>query len=111
MSGSLPPHALRERITLEQPILTPDGQGGFTRSWQALATVWAQVTTLSTREAEYASGLQMQARVRALIRPRTDLTPAMRAVWHSVPYAVRSITPAMGRETVMEIILEQGGEV
>jgi SPP1 family predicted phage head-tail adaptor len=44
------PGALRRRLTLEAPVETPDGSGGVIRSFAALGSVWADVTSLSLDE-------------------------------------------------------------
>ena len=45
----LDPGQLRTQLTLEQPVETPDGQGGFTLTWTTLATLWALVEPLGGR--------------------------------------------------------------
>lgn len=42
---------LNRKLTLEAPQRTPDGAGGFTESWQALGTLWADVRLRTGREA------------------------------------------------------------
>jgi head-tail adaptor len=44
--------ALTRMLTLEAPSRTPDGAGGFTETWAALGTLWAEVTPGTGREAE-----------------------------------------------------------
>ena len=51
---------LRQRVTLEAAADAPDGAGGITRTWSPLATVHAQVRTLSGRERFVADGVQSQ---------------------------------------------------
>lgn len=43
------PGQLKTRLVVQQPIETPDDQGGVTRTWITFATVWAQVTPLAPR--------------------------------------------------------------
>jgi SPP1 family predicted phage head-tail adaptor len=35
--------SMRERVTIERQVVTPDEMGGETRSWQPWRTVWAEV--------------------------------------------------------------------
>lgn len=44
------PASLSRPLILEAPLQTPDGMGGFTESWTALGTVWAEITPGSGRE-------------------------------------------------------------
>ncbi len=34
---------LNRKLVLESPVTVPDGAGGFTKSWAAVGTVWADV--------------------------------------------------------------------
>ncbi|MGE3144751.1 MAG: phage head closure protein [Pseudorhodoplanes sp.] len=43
------PGKLDRRLTLEEPAEIADGAGGVTRSYQAVATLWAQVVPVSAR--------------------------------------------------------------
>ncbi len=45
------PH-LNRALTLETATRVADGAGGFAESWQALGTLWAEVTPKSGRERE-----------------------------------------------------------
>lgn len=42
---------LGRRLVLEAPVQMPDGAGGYATVWQALGTVWAEVTPGAGREA------------------------------------------------------------
>ena len=41
---------LNRLLTLEQSVSTPDGAGGFSTSWQAVGTLWAEVVPGAGRE-------------------------------------------------------------
>lgn len=43
-----PPKLIR-KLVLEDPQRAPDGAGGFTETWVALGTLWAEVKSLSGR--------------------------------------------------------------
>lgn len=43
------PGRLKTRLVAQRPVETPDGQGGVTRTWEAFATVWAQVVPRAAR--------------------------------------------------------------
>lgn len=40
---------LNRALTLEAPVRVADGSGGYTESWQALGTVWAEVSARAGR--------------------------------------------------------------
>ncbi|MFC3614963.1 head-tail adaptor protein [Lutimaribacter marinistellae] len=43
------PH-LNRALVLEEPGRVPDGAGGYVESWQAVGTLWAEVTARTGRE-------------------------------------------------------------
>jgi SPP1 family predicted phage head-tail adaptor len=38
---------LRDQVTILTKVLTPDGSGGQTQTWQSLGTVWAKIEDVS----------------------------------------------------------------
>lgn len=72
---------LKERVEIQQPSTTADGQGGRSTTWATLATVWAAVQMMSAREAIEAAAIGAQQAYQLVIRNRGDVTPAMRIVW------------------------------
>lgn len=59
---------LRTRLTLEEPVEVPDGQGGVTRSYQTLATLWASLEALRGRADIRADALGVSITHRIIIR-------------------------------------------
>ena len=43
---------LLHRMALESPVLTPDGMGGFVKTWQEVSMVWAELTPVSGNSGE-----------------------------------------------------------
>lgn len=43
-------YALNRPMVLEQAVVTPDGAGGHTTNWQALGTLWVELTPGSGAE-------------------------------------------------------------
>lgn len=44
------PPVLNRRLLLEVPVRLPDGAGGFTTSWEARGTLWAEIRPGTGRE-------------------------------------------------------------
>jgi SPP1 family predicted phage head-tail adaptor len=65
---------LNRRLVLEAPNETDDGEGGVTRLYNAVMTLWAQVVPLSARADVAAHSLGAASRYRIVIRPRSDVT-------------------------------------
>jgi len=52
------PPKLTRKLVLEDPQRSPDGAGGYTETWVALGTLWAEVKSLTGRAA--GDGLSLQ---------------------------------------------------
>jgi SPP1 family predicted phage head-tail adaptor len=69
---------LSERATLLARTLAPDGSGGFSESWEAVATVWIARTIVATADVVDAGRLQSRIRHRVVLRRRADLAAGQR---------------------------------
>ncbi len=72
------PGQLKTRLAIQQPVETPDDQGGVVRTWTTFATVWAQVTPLAARRAVEAEADGATQSYRILLRSNLSLTPQHR---------------------------------
>ena len=70
--------ARRLRLTLEEPVETPDGLGGTSRSFAARVSLWGRLEPASADERSEASRAEQAATHRLTIRWRGDVTAAMR---------------------------------
>lgn len=68
------PGQLKTRLVVQQPIETPDDQGGVVRSWTTFATVWAQVTPLAARRDVEADADGVTQTHRIVLRSHLSLT-------------------------------------
>ncbi len=68
------PGALNRRLTLEAPVETPDGAGGVTRSYAAVATLWAQIEPVAARPAVVADARGANITHRIALRFNADIT-------------------------------------
>jgi SPP1 family predicted phage head-tail adaptor len=68
------PGELNRRLVLEAPSESDDGQGGVTRLYDVVTTLWAQVTPLAARPDIAAGSLGAALRYRIAIRKRNDVT-------------------------------------
>ena len=68
------PGQLKTRLAIQQPVETPDDQGGVVRTWTTFATVWAQVTPLAARRDVEADSDGMTQRYRIVLRSSLSLT-------------------------------------
>lgn len=69
---------LNTPLRLERPIYTDDGGGGRHQQWEEVASIWAQIETISAKEKERDGRLIMLRTHHIFIRPRNDLDATMR---------------------------------
>ena len=70
--GASTPGRLGARLALETATATPDGAGGKTLAWSAVATVWGEVAPLQAGEREVGEGLGDVMTHRIVIRKRSE---------------------------------------
>lgn len=69
---------LRDRLTLEQTIRTPDGGGGAAIAWEPVAELWAHVRPISGDERLRHDQITARLTHTVWIRRRPGVVPAMR---------------------------------
>ena len=105
---------LRHRLTLQQESLTPDGAGGYARSWSDVADVWAEIIPLAGnaaygRETTVAGQLQSEISHRVLLRYRAGVTAGMRLLFDSRMFNIVSVANRDEQSEVLELLVLEGG--
>ncbi len=106
MSAPFDIGALNRRLILQVPNEAPDGAGGVTRSYEAVATLWGSVTPLTARADVEADSRGASLRVRIVIRFRDDVTTRHRIVDGAHTYSVTAVREITGRR-FLEIDAEE----
>lgn len=101
---------MRERVTLQVPVRTPDGAGGADVTWNDVATVWASVMALSGRERPAGERMEARRRLQVLIRYRSDVTAAKRLLWQGRVLDIRTMCDIDGKRHTLMIDCEEGGQ-
>lgn len=98
---------LSERIRIEKPVDSADGQGGTLRSWTALCSCFAEVVPLysDANEREIAGQLTMRALYRIVIRARSDISADMRVIWRNKIFNIRAVVE---NASSVDMIVEEG---
>lgn len=78
---------LRETVTIQREVRTPDDRKGATVEWETVCTVAAAIDENWVRERLAMSGLQAEGGTTVRIRYRPDINATMRAVIASGPFA------------------------
>src|SRR5690606_40567163 len=66
---------MNSRIAIQEEVTTPDGGGGFVKTWQTAFSVWAHWKHQSMYERLQAMQLQSGVVHRLEVRCRDDITP------------------------------------
>ena len=98
--------ALNRRLVLEAPAETGDGAGGVVRTYEAVATLWAQVTPVSARVDVAADSLGAALRHRIVIRARPVITTRHRLRDGARVYRIMSLRESADRR-FLEIDAEE----
>ncbi len=75
---------LQERILLQEPVIRPDEQGGYTTHWMPCHACWARIDPVmpSLHDEAWHVGQHITAcRYRVWIRGDFTVTPNMRIAW------------------------------
>ena len=86
------PGMMRERVTIQVAAAgARDAFGAAADTWVDVATVWAQIDRLSSREVLLAKQVESQASYKVTIRYYDDLTTAHRFNWGGTYLYIESI--------------------
>lgn len=102
---------LRQRITFQEPVETPDGAGGYARSFSDVATVWAEMVPYAPSlggERLHDRQLQEQVTHRVLIRYRGDITTAMRIHYAGRYFNIRTVVNVNEANVLLHLLAEEG---
>ena len=69
---------MKHRLTIQNPVQTGDGQGGFTETFPDSATVHASIEPVKGYERFQAMQMQTPVTHKIVMRYRTDVTTASR---------------------------------
>ena len=99
--------AMRHRLVLETPVDTPDGAGGASRTWSAVATLWAGLRPLGANERIDADAEEHAATHRVLVRWRDDVTADKRFALGARVFEIRGVTDPDERQRYLNIDVEE----
>jgi len=107
-----PGSAMRHRVTLQQPVLTADTAGGYTRAWTNVATLWAQIEPMTQRaisnEKFVDERLAAITTHRITLRYYAGVTADMRLLYGSRIFNIVSVVNADERGVLLQILAKEG---
>lgn len=100
---------LRHLVTLQTPTSAPDGDGGFTDTWTALATVWASIVPATARDLErvVAGTVQSSATHLVTIRYLAGVTTKTRIVFGSRLFSVTGVQNPEERNISLVLVCQE----
>jgi SPP1 family predicted phage head-tail adaptor len=102
---------LKQRAALLSRTLTPDGGGGFTESWQAIANIWIAIEPLGANARFGPDALEARVRHRIHLRARHDVVTGMRLTTATRSFAIRAVLAADAASPLMALLAEELPEV
>lgn len=102
---------LRRRVEFQRRSGAQDTFGADLDTWTTVATVWGSVQDIRGMLRYAAEEYQAQVTTEIIIRWRSDLTPAMRAVADGRTFQIQSIQDQEGRHRELVLAcLERVGQ-
>lgn len=99
---------LKQRADWQQQVNTADGQGGFTRVWVTVGTLWAEILPLGGKEAQFSGALQPTETFDITVRYKPALKAGDRLVWRGTKLNIRSVGDPDGRRAWQVLTAESG---
>jgi SPP1 family predicted phage head-tail adaptor len=99
---------MKRRVTIQQAVLVPDGAGGFSETWQNLATapvVYAAITPVGAGEQMKYGQIEATTTHHIVMRYRTDITPGMILIDEdAVTYNIISVADQNGAKVYLALL-------
>jgi SPP1 family predicted phage head-tail adaptor len=96
---------LNQRVRVLAQTLTPDGGGGYSESWNVIATVWADVEPRTAGTVFAADALQSRVEYRVTIRRNAAVSIGMRVMAGAATLAINAILD--GGSPLITLICEE----
>lgn len=100
--------SLRQRLTLQTEVQTPDSAGGYVRTWEDIADLWAEIIPVSGRERLFGGQLQSEISHRIVLRYRDGITAGQRLVFENRAFNIRYVSNTMEANETLELLAEEG---
>lgn len=100
---------LRQKMMLQQEVRTPDTAGGYVRSWEDVAEVWAEIRPISGKERIVALQQESEITHRLYLRIRSGVDAGQRLISDTRTFYIRSVTPIQDNEALELLAEERAG--
>ncbi len=100
---------LRHRVTLETATPAPDGAGGVTLAWNAVADLWAEIVPLKADERAVGEGEGDLTLHKIIVRKRDDVSTGDRFVLGARVFRIKSVTDMHEDSRYLTCLCEEEG--
>ena len=100
---------LRHRLVLERGVRAPDGGGGATRNWSAVAEIWAAIEPATGTESVVAEAISGRVSHAIYIRHRNDVLPAMRLRFGDRHFDIQAVLDVDNRRRFLKCLAQERG--
>ena len=87
---------MTDRVQLQRRVTSDESEGGELAGFTPIATVWARVRQLSTRQAFASDARGQNVSLGVTIRHRTDLKAGDRIVWRGRELSIQALDDING---------------
>jgi SPP1 family predicted phage head-tail adaptor len=98
---------LNQRASILAPTLTPDGGGGFSESWNAIATVWCQLEPQSGDDVFGPDAVEQRLRHRVMIRRLATVAAGQRLAIGSRTLRIHAVLDDGPQAPLMTLLCEE----
>lgn len=95
---------LRQRVTIQRRVETPNSFGALERSWEDVATVWAAVEPLQGREFFASKEMYSEVQYRVRMRYREGVEPTMRVLWNGLALDIKAVIDVEARHRELQLM-------
>lgn len=99
---------LKRRLTLQQEIRTDDGQGGYTRSWKDVASLWAEIMPVKGVEQLAAGKLESPVTHKIMLRYRDGITAGQRLCFEGRAFNIHAVLNTQESDEILQVLAEEG---
>lgn len=99
---------LRNKISLEREVVTPDGFGGSSHVWVEIKTFRAYIKPVSGSERLHSQRLEASMSHKVFIRYNNDIMPTDRINYNGRFFQIRAVINIEERNKWLELVCEEG---
>ena len=98
---------LNQRASIEAKTLTADGGGGYSESWDVVATVWVSITPNSGGDVFGPDQAESRVRHKIMLRRTTVVAAGQRVVVGSRTFRIHAVLDEGPNATLMNLLCEE----